>query len=160
MVVLVIAGHLGGRIVGLRFGIPNLAGLSVKGIDAAFEQIVGNAVDIAAIGQPLAARADVVGCALALHFDEERKRDEVLAVPRFEGAEELNAFIGGAHRHIDLFVGRQDAAGHFLDEALLRQLFALGFGELDILTGAASQRSGERIKGDVAFCSHSHDDFG
>ena len=80
----------------------------------------------------------MVGRALALHFDEERKRHEVLAVPRFEGTEELDAFIGRAHRHINLFVGRQDAAGHFLDEALLRQLFALGLGELDILTGAAS----------------------
>ena len=158
--VLVVAGDFRGGVVGLRFHVPDAPRHAVEGVDGTLQQIVRNPVDVAAVREPLAPRRDVVRGALALGLDEKRQFDEVLAVPGGEGFEQPDAFGVGAYLDFDLFIGRKDAAFHFLYKALLRQFFALR--GLQLIVGTVGRLKGalQGIEGEVARNRHRHHDFG
>ena len=162
LVILVVASDLGGRVVRAGLIVERLAGGVGKAVDRTFEQVVRNAIEVAAVSQPLAPRGDVVGRALALGLDQDGQAHEVLAVPCRERLDEqLDALGVGAHLDFDLGIVRADAVGQIRHEALHRQF---GTGRSLEFDRRALSGSGLRtlhgVERQIAVDSHGHHDFG
>ena len=160
IVVLVVASNLGRRVVRAGFVVEGLADGVRKAVDGALEQVVRDAVEVAAVSKPLAPRRDVVGRALALGLDEDGQTHEVLAVPSLEGFEQLDAL--GVRAHLDFDLGKvgAHAVGKIRHEALHRQFGADRGLELNGCALGGRIRTLNRVEGQIAVDGHGHHDFG
>ena len=85
---------------------------TIEGADDAEEQVAADVLEMAAVGEPFARRRDVVGGALALGLHQDRQVVVVVAVPRRERLQQLQALAG--RRHLDQHggsVGRRRGEG-------------------------------------------------
>lgn len=84
------------------------AGVAAEGVDAAAEEVAGDVVEVSAVAEPGAGGGDVVGGGFAFGFEQEREVGEVVAVPRVEGGEALEAVAVGVDDDVDVgaVVGR------------------------------------------------------
>ena len=158
--ILVVASDLGGRVVRAGLIVERLAGGVGKAVDRTFEQVVRNAIEVAAVSQPLAPRGDVVGRALALGLDQDGQAHEVLAVPSRERFEQLDALGVGAHLDFDLGIVRADAVGQIRHEALHRQFGTGRSLEFDRRALSGRVRTLHGVERQIAVDSHGHHDFG
>ena len=72
-----------------------LAGHAGEGVDRTEEEVARDVLEVAAVLQPRSGHRDVVGGALALGLHQDRQVEVVLAVPRGERLEQLEAVRGG-----------------------------------------------------------------
>src|SRR4051812_48723220 len=85
------AGGGGGGVGAAVDGGAGRGGPSRGGGGGADEEVAGDVLEVAAEAQPLAGGRDVVGGALALGLHQHGQLDVVLAVPRRERLEQLQA---------------------------------------------------------------------
>ena len=97
-----VAGDVGERLGGRRAPGSGPARLAGEGVDHAEEEVAGDVLEVAAVLQPRAGGRDVVGGALALGLQQDRQLDEVLAVPRREGLQQLQAIAVGVDDDLDV----------------------------------------------------------
>ena len=124
------------------------AGLARERVDRAEEEVAGDVLEVAAVLEPRAGRRDVVGGALALGLHEHGQLDVVVAVPRRERLEQLQAValrVDDAPRRRR----RRRAAPGTLSPGSkpgVGQGLADGRVEPHLLAGVVGERVGERVE--------------
>ena len=119
-----------------------------EGVDRAEEEVAGDVLEVAAVLEPRAGRRDVVGGALALGLEQDRQLDVVLAVPRLEGVEQLEAVALGWTTTST----PEPSAGGGLEgllagvEAGVGEGLADGRVEAHLLAGVVGERVGARVE--------------
>src|SRR5229473_223415 len=156
-------GHLGEvlpRLPGER--VEALARLAREGIDGAQEHVVADLVEMATDEEPGPGGRDVVGGRLPLRLHENGQLEETLAVPAWEGLQELEPLAVGIDLHLHgIAVGsRRLVAFLALGEALGRELLALRRGEAKRLAVGARNRPVHGIELEGAAEDEGRDDLG
>lgn len=142
--------------------VEDLVGLTVVGVDCADQTVLRNVLEVSTVLEPWATSGDVVGGALALGLDEDGGVDNVLAVPRLEGSEELETVRLGVDLDLDLGAvsGRGLVDLGTLVVALGGELETLGRRELEVLAVGVLERVGEGVEGEGAGNDESGDNVG
>ncbi len=107
---------------------------------------------MAAEAEPRPRRGDVIGRARPLGLQEERELDEVLAVPRRERREELEALAVGGDLELDLRAvrGRGEVAVEIAHEAVRGKIGrGLRGGQRERLAVAPWERVLQRVEGEA-----------
>ena len=137
----VLLGQVRERVARVVAEVLALADGVVVRVDHAEEQVAGDVLQVAAVRQPLAGGGDVVGGALALGLHQHGQADVVVAVPRRERVEQLQAVAGRRDADLDVAAvgrgrGERVLAGvvaavgeHFADGGVERDLGAVGSGD-------------------------------
>ena len=101
----------------------HLVALAVEGVHGTHQEVVGDILQVSTELQPRTCHGDVVGGTLALGLDEQRHVYQVLAVPRSERCEFLQAVAvwGDDHLDVGVFLARSDESLVVYGESLRRE---------------------------------------
>jgi len=115
---LVAASDGGDRVKGLGQVAVDAVGLVVLRVNGSDEHVVGDVVKMAAVLEPGAGSADVVGRALALGLDQDVHVLQVLAIPGVKGSEELETVALGVNVNLEVGIASRDLVSvlHNTDE--------------------------------------------
>lgn len=122
-------------------------------------RLTGNVFKVTSVLEPGTTSRNVVSGALALSLDKNRSLDNVLAVPRLEGLQELKS----VRRRVDSDGDGGAVSGRSLEGvlsgvvALGGELIARGVREPELLAVGTLERISHRVEGEVTSKDHGSD---